>query len=112
MYDLIDLYFALMKKTSRTWFIEYCRIFLVFDWYVRQRQEIVMENAVRSGAILSTLFPEKVKKQLMEDQQRKEMYPGNKRLKNFLSDAVEEADIIDNDDSDGAVFIGKPIAGK
>lgn len=57
-------------------------VFVFYDLMVSRRQRIVMNRALASGAIVSSLFPEKVKLQLYQDNidKREKEYA----LKNFL----------------------------
>ena len=45
-------------------------IFLAYDWYVERRQNKVQGVAEKSDAIITSLFPEKVRNQLMERQEQ------------------------------------------
>ncbi|CAJ1945036.1 unnamed protein product [Cylindrotheca closterium] len=47
-------------------------VFLLYDCVVSRRQRIVMQRALASGAIVSSLFPEKVKQQLYEEQKQEQ----------------------------------------
>ena len=70
-------------------FIFTCGIFLVYDQMVERRQNIVMTQAKKTGAIVSSLFPDSVTKRLLADnnkassQERKFLSP-NARLQSFL----------------------------
>jgi hypothetical protein len=56
-------------------------VFLVFNGYVERRQTLVMEQAVKSTAIVSALFPEAVRDRLMGA----EYASGKTRLKSFVN---------------------------
>lgn len=43
-------------------------IFILYDFFVNRRQQIVLQRALQSGAIVDSLFPSKVKEQLYEEQ--------------------------------------------
>jgi Adenylate and Guanylate cyclase catalytic domain len=62
-------------------------MFLLYDRLVERRQNIVLNQAVQSSAIVSSLFPQNVADRLM--QQKSNSSPcnlsNNKRLKSFLS---------------------------
>lgn len=45
-------------------------VFLLYDYLVRRRQKKVMDRAVASGAIVSSLFPDKVRDQLYKQTQK------------------------------------------
>lgn len=47
-------------------------IFILYDCYVERRQNIVMNTAVKSNAVVSSLFPENVRDRLMEQAAEKE----------------------------------------
>ncbi|CAB9527558.1 Receptor-type guanylate cyclase gcy [Seminavis robusta] len=53
-------------------FIFTSTVMILYDCTVARRQRIVMEQALASGAIVSSLFPEKVKKQLYEEQKQEQ----------------------------------------
>ncbi|CAB9515639.1 Receptor-type guanylate cyclase gcy [Seminavis robusta] len=44
-------------------------VFLIYDFTVARRQKIVLGRALASGAIVNSLFPEKVRQQLYEERQ-------------------------------------------
>ncbi|CAB9528578.1 Receptor-type guanylate cyclase gcy [Seminavis robusta] len=60
-------------------------VFILYDCIVSRRQRIVMQRALASGAIVSSLFPENVKKQLYEE--REEEQKKEQRLKTFANPA-------------------------
>ncbi|CAB9524198.1 Receptor-type guanylate cyclase gcy [Seminavis robusta] len=77
-------------------------LFLVYDCIVARRQRIVMEQAIASGAIVSSLFPEKVKNQLYKEQ--KQEHKKEQSMMHFLQNR-------DDDDQDGvAPGSSKPLA--
>ena len=43
-------------------------VFLLYDCMVERRQKIVLASAVQSGTLVSSLFPEAIRKQLYEEQ--------------------------------------------
>ena len=105
-------------------FLLTCSVFLAYDWFVARRQKVVMSNAIRSGAILSGLFPENVKKQLMEEEERKlqteqerrETFSDKRRLKSFLVENRNEfgktsfhTNNNDDDDHGMMAFKTKPV---
>ncbi|CAB9509771.1 Receptor-type guanylate cyclase gcy [Seminavis robusta] len=46
-------------------------VFVVYDWVIARRQRIVMERALASGAIVSSLFPSTVRDQIYEETTKK-----------------------------------------
>jgi class 3 adenylate cyclase len=46
-------------------------VFVIYDRIVSRRQRIVMDRAMASGAIVSSLFPEKVRNQLYKENEEK-----------------------------------------
>lgn len=57
-------------------------VFLLFNRFVERRQRLVMNQAVKSTAIVSSLFPEGVRDRLLD----MDMISGKSKLKSFLSD--------------------------
>ena len=47
-------------------------VFIAYDQFVKRRQTLLMSKAVRSNAILHSLFPTAVKERLMQEQEEKE----------------------------------------
>jgi len=78
-------------------------MFLVYDRMVERRQDIVMRQASKTTAIVSSLFPESVTKRLLAEKSsnddRKFLSP-NKRLQTFLT----------SDGEDQQIMQAKPIA--
>ena len=48
-------------------FLEVIVVFFVYDWLVERRQEKVMTSAIRTNAIVNSLFPAHIKERLMDD---------------------------------------------
>jgi hypothetical protein len=78
-------------------------VFFLYDWIVERRQSRVLAQATQSTAIVSSLFPRKVRDRLMEEQKEKlnvkkggQILAQNRRLKTFLN----TKDGADNGDSD------------
>jgi hypothetical protein len=46
-------------------------VFLFYDYMVERRQKIVLQSALQSGNLVSSLFPEQVRDQLYKEQQAK-----------------------------------------
>jgi class 3 adenylate cyclase len=76
-------------------------IFLFYDWTVYLRQSKVMNEAIRSNAVVSSLFPKAVRQRLMQDTSKINTGKGNKKGTIF-------SDVIDNDDPYGGT--SRPIA--
>lgn len=45
-------------------------VLLCYDYYVERRQKLVLQSAMQSGKLVSSLFPEDVRKRLYEEQKR------------------------------------------
>ena len=77
-------------------------VFLLYDYLVERRQKLVMRTAMRSTAIVSSLFPSNVRDQLDIDNTESESQPlkristTKKRLQNFLTegDTVEGKTVV------------------
>jgi class 3 adenylate cyclase len=91
-------------------------VFVSYDWLVQRRQKVVMDKAVKSGAIVSSLYPEVVRDRLFEEKEKapvkdnmwkssmygakafeKPVEPANKArpiADNFLNTTVLFADIV------------------
>jgi hypothetical protein len=68
-------------------------VFLIFNRYVEQRQALVLNQAIKSTAIVTSLFPEAVRDRLMAA----EYASGKTRLKSFVDGNEDDA-------------LGQPIA--
>ncbi len=78
-------------------------MFLLYDRLVERRQDVVMKQASRTTAIVSSLFPESITKRLLADKNsnyEKKFLSANKRLQSFLT----------NDGETQEVTLAKPIA--
>jgi hypothetical protein len=83
--------------------------FFVYDQFVGRRNATLVKTALRSNAILSSLFPSNVRDGLFASQKSETTSKLPKsRLKNYLStgDYTERG----GDDDCGAAFKSKPIA--
>ncbi|CAB9507281.1 Guanylate cyclase [Seminavis robusta] len=58
-------------------------VFIIYDCTVARRQRIVMQRALASGANVSSLFPEKVKQQLYDEQTQEQKKQNT--LKEFMT---------------------------
>ena len=79
-------------------------VFLAYDRFVERRQKMVLNNALQSGAIVSSMFPDAIRDRLMQEAEENTnmMKAGsyasnNRKLKTFL-----------NDDTHGKGKIGGP----
>jgi len=52
---------------AMTFVVAIC-LFLIYDYYVQRRQRIVLDRAVRATAVVSSLFPENVREQIINDE--------------------------------------------
>lgn len=68
-------------------------VFVLYDCIVARRQRMVLERALTSGAIVSSLFPENVKEQLYEEKKQQQKTESN--VSKFISnpDMEVNADI-------------------
>lgn len=69
--------------------------FLLYTILVDRRQKIVLKSAVTSNAIVSSLFPEAVKKQLMETQAREQSTDRTSSGETFLNDGTKKGNAFD-----------------
>ncbi|KAG7374984.1 PAS domain containing protein [Nitzschia inconspicua] len=66
--------------------------FCVFDWLVQRQQSIIMNTALRQNALVSSLFPKNIQKQLMEDMDAEAVKnkTGKAGLKSYLNNEATE----------------------
>ena len=76
----------ILSVTAALVFLMFAGIFVLYDILVERRQRVVMNTAVRSAAIVSSLFPESVTKRLMQDEMMTTFMSQNQRLKTFLGE--------------------------
>ena len=69
-------------------------MFFVYDRLVERRQKLVLRTATQSTAIVSSLFPEKVRERLMQETNdaARSFDTPNRRLKSYLQDGVDTDD--------------------
>ena len=70
-------------------------IFVLYDLLVERRQHIVMTTAVKSNAVVSSLFPEQVRERLMDQAMEQQNRPSNKAtgsLTTFLNNVPQGED--------------------
>lgn len=60
-------------------------VFIAYDCISSRRQRIVKERALASGAIVQSLFPEKVRKQMYEEQENEIRIAKNQNFQAFLN---------------------------
>lgn len=83
-------------------------MFLVYDRLVERRQRIVLNTAVKSSQIVSSLFPQQIRDRLFADAYQSGPVHGTKtKLKSFLSGNVDEENI---EAGLGIGYKTKPIA--
>jgi hypothetical protein len=90
-------------------FIFTLAIFAIYDWNVSRRQAMVMNKAIKTQAIVSSLFPKSVQDRIMQEVEEEVANENNRgtrkdQLKSFLREG--------NDSNDMAKTLGtsKPIA--
>ena len=72
-------------------------MFLMYDRMVERRQHVVMRQANKTSAIVSSLFPESVTKRLLAEKttnQDKKFLSANKRLQTFLTCDGDEQKVL------------------
>ena len=62
-------------------FLEVIAVFVVYDWLVERRQKKVMDSAIRTNAVVNSLFPATVRDRLMENAVRDQIGYDKKRQK-------------------------------
>ena len=84
-------------------------VFVIYDFVVEYRQRLVMRNALRSGAIVSDMFPKEFREKMQEQEEeekkrqqrnKKRAFMSNNRLLKSFADGSADDDIIG----------GKPVA--
>jgi Adenylate and Guanylate cyclase catalytic domain len=95
-------------------FVMLCSFFFAYDAVVRKRNDIVVESATRSTAIVSSLFPATVRDRVMASQN--ESFHGfNNRIRRRMSQSSGDSNEHSRvemlvDDDDVLVYASKPIA--
>jgi class 3 adenylate cyclase len=91
-------------------------VFFMYDFYVHRRNTIIQKAAVKSNAIVSSLFPSNVRERLFNDaqDQAKESkvheVSGKKGLISFLTSAEGDVKNEAAEEEDNAFYKTKPIA--
>ena len=88
-------------QTDRPWihatvlaglFVFTSAVFLLYDAMVQRRQKIVMESAIQSGTLVSSLFPEAVRQKLYEEhQERVKAKDARKAWKSGKNDNIDHS---------------------
>ena len=81
-------------------FLLVAAIYFIYDTMVQNRNEMMIVNAAKSNAIVSSFVPDHLRDRIMQDREEQQMNTkkhGN--LKTFLSDG-----------KNGAIATGKPLA--
>lgn len=93
LYDAYNTYMPLLITCSvAIVFLITVSAFMFYNWYVERRQKLVHDQAVRTTAIVSSLFPEAVRDRLFNAEA--EIGPNSRknRLNTFLMDGDNAAD--------------------
>ena len=85
-------------------------IFIVYDWYVERRQAVVMETAVRSDAIVTSLFPQTVKDRLYMNTAAEQKRSADAFKANFSTVATQSGDLTGKSKQDENIPEDLPIA--
>ena len=75
--------------------------FFVYDYLVRRQEQLLTQAAVKNISIVNSLFPEKVRKQLYQEQKAEQEQAKN--ATEFLNPATSSSALASED-------IGRPIA--
>eukprot|EP00934_Nitzschia_sp_Nitz4_P004508 Nitzschia sp. Nitz4//scaffold87_size112219//63226//66821//NITZ4_004078-RA/size112219-augustus-gene-0.60-mRNA-1//-1//CDS//3329559381//4498//frame0 len=98
-----------------TIFIFTTLVFFVYDWLVERRQETVLNTAMKSTAIVSSLFPKNVRTRLLAMSDEKDRNTKHSTQKSKLKSFIAEISGGTDDDGpsskhDGIAFDSRPIA--
>jgi hypothetical protein len=74
---------VLMTILATSIFVFTSLVFVGYDLVVSRRQKIVLKRAIESGAIVSSLFPEDVRKKLYQEQEAKQKIKLGEKRTNF-----------------------------
>ena len=73
-------------------------MFIVYDRMVERRQHVVLRQANKTSAIVSSLFPESVTKRLLAEKtschDEKKLLSASKRLQSFLTSDGDEQKVL------------------
>jgi class 3 adenylate cyclase len=85
-------------------------VFIVYDCLVERRQRVVMDTAVASSAIVSSLFPANVRDRLYNRDENSEAEPSQIKAGTDRSKEKDPADEQDDEGETAVVHKSKPIA--
>eukprot|EP00934_Nitzschia_sp_Nitz4_P009072 Nitzschia sp. Nitz4//scaffold264_size26629//297//2744//NITZ4_008230-RA/size26629-augustus-gene-0.4-mRNA-1//-1//CDS//3329544785//9062//frame0 len=78
-----------------------CLVFLLYDKFVQVRQRAVMDSAIKSGAVVNSLFPKEVRDRLYDKQEPAEDREGKRsHAPGFLTSKVPEVNKFPDLESD------------
>ncbi|CAB9527934.1 Receptor-type guanylate cyclase gcy [Seminavis robusta] len=83
-------------------------IFIIYDFWVNRRQRIVMQQALASGSIVSSLFPKNVRQQLYKEEKDKK--EKEKAAKDFLFVARSSTGTMGSTNEYSDLTSSRPIA--
>ena len=92
-------------------FVVTTAVFVLYDWYVELRQRVIHATAVKTDAVVKSIFPETVRDRIIEDVAETTQHQEEEQSKSktrFLVDHVDDdvsADLMTAKDK------GFPIAG-
>lgn len=84
----------LLSVSAGALLLIFALIFFIYDKWVQRRQDIVTNDAAKSAAIVSSMFPKEIQQRMMEEQEtanQNAFMSRNKRLKTFLNDGTEDS---------------------
>jgi len=89
--DYVNATPIVLAVSAGSIFLIFACLFVVYDQFVEKRQKTVLDSANSSSAIVRSMFPASIHKQMMQDQsRRRQEQPVNmsqkRRLTTFLSD--------------------------
>eukprot|EP00934_Nitzschia_sp_Nitz4_P001284 Nitzschia sp. Nitz4//scaffold346_size17405//55//2740//NITZ4_008827-RA/size17405-processed-gene-0.3-mRNA-1//-1//CDS//3329548641//1284//frame0 len=96
-------------------FIFTTMVFFVYDWLVERRQKTVLNTAMKSSAIVSSLFPKNVRTRLLDMAEEKGNQPKHSTQKSKLKTFMAEISGGTDDEgstgkTEGMAFDSRPIA--
>lgn len=92
-------------------------VFGLYDFFVQRRQNVIMNSARRTAAVVSSLFPQNVQNRILQQdnaedlkQMRRSTFSAKHHLKTFLRGGADEPDPSGESGATYGVFKTKPIA--
>jgi hypothetical protein len=86
-----------MTLTVALVFVFAISVFIAYDRLVERRQKIVLTKALRSTAIVTSLFPQNIAERLMQqqatDEKNRKTMNNNQRLRSFVANGENNLDI-------------------